>query len=100
MAFFEILMSIMSIGNITGKPNIAIKVPPFAALDAIAEIMVKEEENPKPPKMTLRINKPMSSTGLPIIKLYTDSPIIDNTNMRTALNIIFEMMTACGLTKV
>lgn len=41
IAFFASLIKTMSTGIITGKLRIAISIPPFPALLAIAEIMVK-----------------------------------------------------------
>ena len=65
MAFLDIFISNKSIGIIMGKPNIAMSVPLFDALDAILEIMVNVDENPIAPNSKLKINKDISSTGLP-----------------------------------
>ena len=51
MAFFESLMSIKSIGNITGKLKTAIKVEVFSAFEAMPATIVNVEEKPTAPSI-------------------------------------------------
>ncbi|MNF09499.1 hypothetical protein D3C80_2101780 [compost metagenome] len=51
IAFFVSLINTTNTGIIIGKPRIAISIPPFPALDAIAEIIVNMVEKLRLPKI-------------------------------------------------
>lgn len=57
MAFLESLISTINNGIIMGKLNIAINVKLLLVLDAIAETIVSNEENPKLPSKSVKRNK-------------------------------------------
>ena len=57
-AFLEMRMAIKSMGMITGKLKIAIKVALLPAFEAMPETMVRLAEKPIAPKTKLSRNKP------------------------------------------
>lgn len=63
IAFLESFIINIKRGIITGKLNIAIKVPLLLALDAIADIMVKTVEKLILPRSTVIKYNPLSPTS-------------------------------------
>jgi len=71
-AFSDKLLSIINIGAIKGKPNMAISAGLWFALDAIADKKVNRVERLRLPVIHIIMNKPLCTNGQPSIRLNRD----------------------------
>ena len=99
-AMRETFIRVVSKGRTTGKLKIAIREKLLLALEAMAAIIVRMDDNPKLPSNNAVRNKEMLTTMLPIKSKNKPNDKTDRMDIINRLYNTFERRMACGLVMV